>query len=349
MTIKALFIGDLNTHTESKSKCDGFSRVGVEITSLSSEKIPTLPGLDGTSGFFAKITKKFQPMADPNNINDHLKYICLSGALKQFDFLWSDKAINIQPSILSLIKVNSPSVKLIFASGDNMAISAFRNRAFEKSLEFFDAVITAKSDTLVQLRELGAKRAYYIPKAFDESWPSFMTYPAKRWDVSFIGSFEDARGKSMLALANAGLKVNVWGNGWQKWSNKNANLIIHGYPVYFKDLIRTIEESKVNLCFLRKLAKDQSTNRTFEIPACGGFMLAEDTQEQKDFFPDGDSAVFFRNDSELIEKTKYYLENDLKREQIANTGHERCVSNGYSYSQRCQYFLDKVWTELKMS
>jgi spore maturation protein CgeB len=349
MKINVLFIGDLNSHTESKSKCVAFSKIGLNVTPLSSEKIPTLPGLNGTDSLLSKIIRKLRPMADPNRINFQLRRLANNGQLGKFDFLWSDKAINIFPSTLSLIKRESSSTKLIFASGDNMAVAAFRNQAFEQSLMYFDAVISAKSDTLMQLRKLGAKKAYYIPKAFDESWPNFMTYPSKRWDISFIGSFEEARANSMLELAKAGLTVNVWGNGWQKWDKKNANLIIHGYPVYSENLVRTIEETKINLCFLRKLARDKSTNRTFEIPACGGFMLAENTKEQREFFPEGQSAAYFKTDSELIEKSKYYLKNDDKREQISRQGHLNCLKSGYGYSHRCQYFIEKIWPDLKES
>ncbi|MDA8881669.1 glycosyltransferase [Alphaproteobacteria bacterium] len=347
MKINVLFIGDLNTYTESKSKCVAFSEIGLNVASLSSEKIPTLPGLNGTNSFLSKVLRKLQPMADPNRINCQLRQLVNSGKLNKFEFLWSDKAINISPSTLSLIKTKSPSTKLIFASGDNMAVAAFRNKAFEQSLIYFDAVITAKSDTLTELLELGAKTAYYIPKAFDENWPNLMTYPSKRWDISFVGSFEEARANSMLELAKAGLTVNVWGNGWQKWHKKNANLIIHGYPVYSENLVRTIEESKINLCFLRKLARDKSTNRTFEIPACGGFMLAENTEEQRDFFPEGQSAAYFKTDRELVEKCKYYLENDDKRDLISYQGHLKCLKSGYGYSHRCEYFIKNIWPDLK--
>ena len=64
--MKTLFIGDLNAHTESKSKCDAFIDIGWDVTALSSEKIPHLPGLGAANGFRERLKRKFFPMHDAN-------------------------------------------------------------------------------------------------------------------------------------------------------------------------------------------------------------------------------------------------------------------------------------------
>ena len=93
---------------------------------------------------------------------------------------------------------------------------------------------------------------------------------------------------------------------------------------------------------MRKLAQDKSTNRTFEIPACAGFMLAESTDEQKTFFPAGEAAEYFNTDSELVEKCHYFLANEDHRIAVAARGHQLCLSSGYSYHARAQQFMDDV-------
>ena len=342
MKIKSIFIGDLNDFTESKSKHDAFRDIGWDITSWSTVPIPTYPGLGSSNSLLRRISRKILPMEDTTGVNAWLSKMVDSGKLAEFDLIWSDKAINVRPRILRRIRQQFPQVKLVFASGDNMTVPAFRNKAFLETLPLFDVVITMKSGTESDLKTLGAKLAVYIPKSFDKHWVSLLRTRQPRYDVSFIGSYEHERSRSLIALAESGLLVNVWGNGWGRLVGAQANLKIHNMPVYYKEMIEKIEETKINLCFLRKLAQDKSTNRTFEIPACAGFMLAESTDEQKTFFPAGEAAEYFNTDAELVEKCHYFLANEDHRIAVAAHGHQLCLSSGYSYHARAQQFMDDV-------
>ena len=87
-----------------------------------------------------------------------------------------------------------------------------------------------------------------------------------------------------------------------------------------KKYFETIINSKISLCFLRKLNRDLQTLRTVEIPSVGGFMLAERTLEHTSMFVEDDEAVFFGDDNELLQKVKKYLTDDQIREKIAKKG-----------------------------
>ena len=60
--------------------------------------------------------------------------------------------------------------------------------------------------------------------------------------------------------------------------------------------------------------------KTIEIPACGGFMLTNWTEDQATLFRDGKECVFYNTMEEMIEKARYYLENDEEREKIRRAG-----------------------------
>ena len=346
MGLRAIYIGDLNVYTESRSKLEAFKSIGWSVKELTSVPIPHFPGLGKSKNIFHRAVSKLRPMRDLTGINSHLSEMARTGEISNFDIIWSDKAINLNPLILRRIKRDFPSVKMVFASGDNMAIPAFRNQAFLQTIDLFDVVMTMKSGTEKSLQELGARKVVFIPKSYDSSWESLFQKREKLFDISFIGSFERERSLSMLALAESGLKVDIWGNGWGSFRKRHPNLIIHGRPVYHEEMIKTIEQSKINLCFLRKLAEDKSTNRTFELPACRGFMMAEYSKEQCDYFPADEAAVFFTDNNELVDKCRYFLTHDLRREEIAECGYMVCKNSGYSYKDRAIHFMKYVWPQI---
>jgi spore maturation protein CgeB len=78
---------------------------------------------------------------------------------------------------------------------------------------------------------------------------------------------------------------------------------------------------------------DETTTRTYEIPACGGFMLHERTDEVLELFEEGKEMACFGSIQELAEKINFYLAHPEERESIARAGYERCVP-AYSYDHR---------------
>ena len=89
-----------------------------------------------------------------------------------------------------------------------------------------------------------------------------------------------------------------------------------------------ISSSKINLSLLSEQVKGASsgdliTSRTFHIPGAGGFMLHERTSEVIKYFVENEEMDCFSDEIELIERVKYYLDNPVKRAEIAHRGHER--------------------------
>ena len=96
------------------------------------------------------------------------------------------------------------------------------------------------------------------------------------------------------------------------------------------------------MCFLRKINRDEVTSRSVEIPACGGFMLAERTKRHLDFFEEGKEAVFFESNDELLEKVEKYLSDEIVRKQIAEAGNQRCLKSGYNMKAQLSEILRKT-------
>ena len=86
--------------------------------------------------------------------------------------------------------------------------------------------------------------------------------------------------------------------------------------LYSDNYVKALQSFKISLCFLRKMNFDQQTTRSVEIPACGGFLMAERTNEHLSLFEENKEAVYFSSNKELLEKCKFYLKNDTERKQI---------------------------------
>jgi hypothetical protein len=267
------------------------------------------------------------------------------------DVLWLDKALTINPGTLRIVRQVSPKTIIAGYSPDDMAGKHNQSKYFLQSLPFYDIYFTTKTYNVAELKGLGAKEVVCIGNAYNPNTHKPIAVSEKvraqlGGPVGFIGGFESERLHYMLALAEAGISVRVWGGwdirGWSAWVGKHPMLRIEKQAVWGDDYSRAICSFDINLCFLRKINRDLQTTRSIEIPACGAFMLAERTNEHLELFEEGKEAEFFSSDEELLEKVKYYLAHPEERRRIAAAGRERCLKSGYSNHDRIKWMLDRV-------
>ena len=266
----------------------------------------------------------------------------------QYDIIWIDKGITINPETLKHIKKKSPNSKIISYSPDNMALRHNQSQQYLECIPLYDYIITNKSYIIVDMKKLGAKNVLFVNNTYSEVFhkPYALTEIEKKelgGDVGFIGAWEEERCKSILYLVDHGVKVKVFGDAkWDKYANYSQNLIIMGRLLRNEDYCKSLHAFRISLCFLRKMNFDTQTTRSVEIPACGGFMMAERTDEHLGLFEEDKEAVYFSSNKELLEKCLYYLENEEIRSKIAVAGRERAVASGYSNESMIGYFIDTI-------
>ncbi len=341
MVRSILFVGDLNAGGRSLQRCETLRMLGHEIVALSSVPVPFIAGIDSLS-LLTRVMWKLKFPPDPTHVNHSIR---TEVNKKKFDIVWIDKGVTIRPRTLQYIKRHSPESVLLSCSEDDMYARHSQTYWYLNGLKYYDDVFTTKSYNLTELRSLGARRTHLFLDSYDERLHRKVSLTDAETrqlscDVGFIGSFEHDRASRMLYLAESGIQVNIYGNGWGGWIGRNPNLIIHDMPIYGEDYVNAINATKINLCFLRKINRDEVTSRSVEIPACGGFMLGERTRRHQEFFAEGAEAEFFDTNGEMLEKIKYYLANPEEREEIAQAGRERCIAGGYSMRSQLGRMLD---------
>jgi spore maturation protein CgeB len=347
--LRILFVADLNAYSKGMGRVRALQDLDVPITALSH----TATG--GAESGFASITMvdrilwKLGVQRDKAGINRRLL-----DAAKEVGphIIWIEKGNMIRPSALRALRRIAPDALLVSYAEDDMFLAHNRTRAYVKGLSCYDCVFTTKAPNVgpSELPALGARRVIAVDKSYDPhvhfpvgvSEADVERYGA---DVGFVGTFEAARARSLSYLAENGIAVRVWGNGWEAWAARPPGLIIEDRAVvntehdlaYTKSLCAT----RINLGFLRKLNRDTQTDRTMEIPACGAFMLAERSDDHLRLFEEGHEAAFFGSDDELLEKVRYYLGHEDERAAIARAGRQKCLDAGYSETERMRGMIDQ--------
>ncbi len=262
----------------------------------------------------------------------------------RFDVLWVVKGLTISPQTLLAVKKYCPACRAVSYSPDDMMNPRNQSRCYLASVSLYDLHVTTKSYNIGELKELGARDVLFVGKGFDPHTHrplALSTEERQRWgaDVGFVGNFERPRYATMCFLVQSGLPVVVRGPGWERCEGKHTNLMVKAGWVLGDDYARAICATKVNLGFLCKANRDLQTTRSIEIPACGGFMLAERTGEHQALFKEGDEAEFFGDEHELFDKARYYLRHEEQRARIALGGRQRCLRAGYSNHDRLKGVL----------
>ena len=284
-----------------------------------------------------RIWRKIFGSTDLAKVNNKIIHLIRENAI---DVLWLDKAQTIAPETFKKVRDSSPKAVIAGYSPDDMAAKHNQSRSFLKSLPLYDVFFTTKSYGVKELEALGVSRAIFIGNAYDPQThrPMKISKDGKKrfgGQVGFIGAYEVERAQSIHYLASQGIPVRIWGPNWGKKCRLNhPNMKIEGKPVWGKEYAKAICSFDVNLVFLRKINRDLQTSRSMEIPACGGFMLAEQTDEHLELFEKGKEAEFFENENELLDKTNYYLFHSKERKKIAAAGRKRCLKSGYSNQDR---------------
>jgi spore maturation protein CgeB len=296
-----------------------------------------------SDSFFAKLMFKLKIPLDWAKLNKLLSLYDYS----DINIIFIINGISIKPLTLKRIKIKNPRVKIISFSLDDMYAWHNRSLYYTLTLKYYDLVVTTKSYNVKELTDIGAKSVLFLYQGFSKyTHKPHNCLNQEMKKVLFIGFFEKDRYESILFLAENGIKVHIFGIGWDKVINTHKNLIIHNYLLIGKEYSREISCSKISLCFLRKVNRDLHTSRSLEIPACKGFMLAERTAEHEELFVDGSEAVFFDSNIDLLRKVVFYLDNEDIRVSIANKGYFRCLREDYSYNGMVDKILEhagKLW------
>jgi spore maturation protein CgeB len=177
----------------------------------------------------------------------------------------------------------------------------------------------------------------YLPFAYDDGLFNTSPSGAPSYEVLFVGGADRDRVAFMTEFMREGLRPALVGGYWGSFSETRAyNLGIKGV-----DTIRQLTvAAAVNLCLVRRANRDGHVMRSFEIPAIGGFMLAEETPEHREIFgAEGRCALYFKTPGEAAAKARWALANAEERYRMAYAARAMIISRRNTWADRLVQIL----------
>jgi spore maturation protein CgeB len=266
------------------------------------------------------------------------------------DAVWFDKPLFMRGSTLRQLRA------LGIATIDYMIDNPFGPRRdpgfrlYVRTIPEYDLHIQQRDISVAAYFKRGARRVVKVQTAFEPSVhfppPADWSHRRRTRDVSFIGTPYDDRAHFLTEL----------------WRKHNLPVIISGPRIWKRRLDRAalpalypsdiepfdaayregIWQSKINLSFLTHGNQDEYAHKSFEIAACGGFLLAERSPGHSERFKEDEEAVFFSSIEECAAKCRLYLQDEAARTRIAAAGQRRAISCGYDNDTQLRKVLSVV-------
>ena len=223
-------------------------------------------------------------------------------------------------------------------------------RLYMKDIPHYDLHIVQRDRNIADYRTRGARDVIKIQTAYE---PTIHYPPPSGWsdkdrnrEVSFIGTPYDDRADTLNKLSRTGeFHVAISGNqrSWQRALPPTPSPASTAKASSLQQQYReAIWRSKINLSFLTRSNQDEFVHKSFEIAACGGFLLAERSEGHLQRFREDEEAVFFSTFDECLAKIRLYLNDEPARARIAAAGHARAHRDGYHNDHQVSLILQRA-------
>lgn len=357
--MKILFLGPVSPGQTSLMRMRAFQRLGHEVVGVDTVKPWTT-----ATWFRRQWQRRLRRGSVVNEIN---RSVFTAAEAFRPDLVWAEKQEYLTADTLQRLKRTSGRLAH-FTPDPYFTLAWKRTPLMDEAMRHFDILVYCKRYEEQEYRKMGAL-AVYMPLGFcDETHrPLVSADPRWRCDIGFLGGWEPRREEMLHRVAETGFNLKIWGGYWDflrdgRWTLRRQIILgqlagqdpykirarpvlakaLQGDEVYGDQYAMALTGAKIGVGFLRKVCPDQHTTRTFEIPATGSLLLADRTDEHREFFTEGSEAEFFSAEEELIDKVRFYVGNESARLKLAAGGLARCHKGGYSYIRRLEAVLGKI-------
>lgn len=260
----------------------------------------------------------------------------------QPDIIWVFKGMEIFPDTLQELKKD---FKLANYNPDHPFIISSHgsgNNNVTDSVGLYDLHLCYSRNLQQHIEEIYRIPTAFLPFGFELTETQFAAAAAaaEAEGLCFLGNPDVKRLETVLAIAQQGLPIAVYGHGWRK-----ADFI--RYPnvqvfdaTYGDEFWIRLRQYRVQLNIFRKHNYGSHNMRSFEVPAVGGIQLTPYSKEQELFFEEGKEVFYYKDEQEMFRKIRKILEMSKEAaDQIRSQARNRSLKDDHSYHNRASMAL----------
>ncbi|WP_158282366.1 glycosyltransferase [Azospirillum sp. TSO5] len=322
--MKMLYAGDLWEHGTCVRRMRAFRRLGFEV-----HLFDFSPYQNAGGPLSRRLRLRLLTGGQVARCNRDIVDLC---ARLRPDFVWLDKPIFLWPETIAALRRGGARVVCYIC--DNPYGTRFEPwfRLLKRTARQCDVIAVPRMSSVADFAD--ARQVVLIPFAFEpfNEFPDPAEQPVV--PLSFIGAPYDDRAAFVSDLGRRGLPVLIHGQLWNRsLHGREPNLTVRP-AVWGADYRRAIRRSAICLSFVTHHNHDPYAHKSFEITACGSFLLAERSDGHAAMFEEGREAEFFGEAAEAASKARFYLDNPDALAAVALAGCRRAWRSGYSNDER---------------
>lgn len=221
-----------------------------------------------------------------------------------------------------------------------------------------DGVLSSFPHYVTWFQSQGLRSEFFQPACFDPAILQAVTAHGRDLAVTFIGGLDPWIFRNRIeTLSYVGSKIplQIWGYGLDRRVPRRPHLLLNHMlsagkircirdhflgEVYGLEYFGILARSLITLNIHIDVAQGVASNmRLFEATGCGAMLMTEKSIGLAHFFEPGSEVVTFENKDDLVAKATFYLSRSDLREQIAQAGQKRTLTQ-YTSHRRAEELVD---------
>ncbi len=207
-----------------------------------------------------------------------------------------------------------------------------RFASLRRVMPLYDLCICPRQVNEIEWLALGASKVLRVWMSYDEVYHGMartLDFPAP--EVGFIGTNipADDRDEFLFHLLKSGIPLSLFGANWHR-SKHWGQLRPYWHGSSLENNAYADQLSNVAMCLglLSHQNRDLHTQRTLEVPAAGGVLLAERSSEHQLLFEESVEALYWETVTDCSQLAQHMLGCFLELSAIRKAGHQRLVEIG---------------------